>query len=82
MGLCYASITGTSVVQLKDVPPRPKEYDGMINLYGVLAATRRELKRSWRQRELSFKILTESVGASLGGLTVRFKVRLRARRVL
>jgi hypothetical protein len=34
MGLFYASITGTTVLQLKVIPPRPQEYDGYIVLFG------------------------------------------------
>ena len=34
MGSCYASITGTSVLQVKTVPPRPKMYDGLISIVG------------------------------------------------
>ena len=40
MANAYASITGTSVLQLKDIPPRPAEYDGRIALF---AAGRNEL---------------------------------------
>ena len=29
----YASLTGTAVIQLKDVPQRPKEYDGRVIVY-------------------------------------------------
>ena len=34
MGCFYASLTGTTVLQLKDVPARPEEYDGRIALFG------------------------------------------------
>ena len=34
MAFVYASLKGTAVLQLKDVPPRPKEYDGCITLFG------------------------------------------------
>lgn len=33
MPSCYASITGTTVIQLKDVLPRPKQYDGLVQLF-------------------------------------------------
>ena len=33
MGFFYASIFGTAVVQLKAIPPRPKEFDGCVNIY-------------------------------------------------
>ena len=30
MGSLYASATGTAVVQLKDIPQRPREFDGKV----------------------------------------------------
>ena len=33
----YASITGTSVLQQKEVPPRPSHYDGWIQVFGIAA---------------------------------------------
>lgn len=38
MGLFYASIRGTAVLQFKDVPPRPSQFDGQIMLFGVSSA--------------------------------------------
>lgn len=35
MTSCYASITGTTVIQLKDVPMRPEAYDGKIELFNL-----------------------------------------------
>ena len=35
MSSCYASITGTAVLQLKQVPERPKEYDGWVAVHEV-----------------------------------------------
>jgi hypothetical protein len=35
MNRCYASICGTAVVQLKDVPPRPAEYDGRVTIFDL-----------------------------------------------
>ena len=32
---CYASICATAVIQLKDVPPRPAEYDGVVIVEGL-----------------------------------------------
>jgi hypothetical protein len=34
MARVYASVTGTTVLALKDIPPRPAEYDGRITLFG------------------------------------------------
>ena len=34
MGDLYASAIGTTVLQLKDIPPRPSEYDGRIAVFG------------------------------------------------
>ena len=33
MGCFYASMCGTAVVQLKDIPPRPSEYDGRMSVF-------------------------------------------------
>jgi len=33
MGYLYASTCGTAVVQLKDIPPRPSEYDGRMLVF-------------------------------------------------
>lgn len=33
MNKLYASLAGTAVVQLKDIPPRPPEYDGRITVF-------------------------------------------------
>ena len=33
MGYLYASMCGTAVVQLKDIPPRPSEYDGRVIVF-------------------------------------------------
>ena len=35
MGDLYASAIGTTVLQLKDIPPRPKEFDGAIVLFSL-----------------------------------------------
>jgi len=34
MGSLYASVTGTAVLQVKDMPPRPPQYDGKLVLFG------------------------------------------------
>jgi hypothetical protein len=42
----YASAIGTTVFRLKDIPPRPQEYDGKFCLFGLKddeAAVRRAL---------------------------------------
>ena len=33
----YASAISTTVLQLKEIPPRPKEYDGWVCLFGLAA---------------------------------------------
>jgi hypothetical protein len=38
----YASITGTCVLQIKTVPPRPPQYDGCVVVYGVAEETMAE----------------------------------------
>lgn len=35
MANLYASLTGSAILQLKDVPPRPEEYDGRIVLFAT-----------------------------------------------
>jgi Ran GTPase-activating protein (RanGAP) involved in mRNA processing and transport len=35
MGSLYASAIGTTVLQLKELPPRPREYDGKLCLFDV-----------------------------------------------
>ncbi len=35
MGHVYASLTGTAVLQLKDIPPRPERYDGLLTIFGT-----------------------------------------------
>ena len=35
MGFIYASVTGTTVLQLKVIAPRPAEYDGMVTIFGI-----------------------------------------------
>ena len=46
MGSCYASISGTCVLQVKEVPPRPFQYDGKIDVFelahNVTSASLRE----------------------------------------
>ena len=41
MRLCCvdASAVGTTVLQLKEIPPRPAEYDGVLCLFGVADTT-------------------------------------------
>jgi hypothetical protein len=35
MGDLYASAIGTTVLQIKEIPPRPAEYDGALALFGL-----------------------------------------------
>jgi len=35
MNKLYASICGTAVIQLKDIPPRPAEYDGRVIIFDL-----------------------------------------------
>ena len=37
MGDLYASAIGTTVLQIKEIPPRPKEFDGALCLFGLAA---------------------------------------------
>jgi len=50
MGDVYASAVGTTVLQIKEIPPRPQEFDGALCLFDLKpgadeAAVRRELSR-------------------------------------
>ena len=45
MGSLYASITGTMVLQVKDVPPRPKQYDGQVTIYDHKGSDTSQLKK-------------------------------------
>ena len=42
MGSLYASLTGTTVVQVKHVPKRPRHYDGLVQLFNVPKGTSEE----------------------------------------
>jgi hypothetical protein len=35
MNKCYASICGTAVIQFKDIPVRPAEYDGWVTIFDL-----------------------------------------------
>jgi hypothetical protein len=37
MGDLYASLIGTTVLQIREIPPRPPEYDGILCLFGLAA---------------------------------------------
>ena len=37
MGDVYASAVGTTVLQIKEIPPRPQEFDGELCLFGLKA---------------------------------------------
>ena len=62
MGLCYASIAGTAVLQLKDVPPRPAAFDGRIVLYAVHSAGDTEEQHASKAEALRAE-LVERFGA-------------------
>ena len=62
MALFYASLTGTSVLQLKDVPPRPAAFDGRIVLYTVHSAGDTEEQHATKAEALRAE-LVERFGA-------------------
>ena len=39
MGQLYASAVGTTVLQIKEIPPRPADLDGVLCLFGVADET-------------------------------------------
>ena len=60
MNLMYASICGTAVIQLKDIPPRPPEYDGKITVLDLAlssdeVAVREDLGRFGEVVEVSVR---------------------------
>ena len=42
----YASAIATTVLQLKEVPPRPKEFDGQLALFGLVEDVNEEMIRN------------------------------------
>ena len=40
----YASAVGTTVLQLKEIPPRPEEFDGALCLFGVADPTEEKIR--------------------------------------
>ena len=68
MGSFYASLTGTTVLQLKDVPPRPPAFDGCLMLYNTT-----ESEVALREKLGVFGQLTRLEVAPTGGeVHVRF----------
>jgi hypothetical protein len=41
----YASAVGTTVLQLKEIPPRPKAFDGRLCLFGLKSGVNEEAIR-------------------------------------
>ena len=56
MGDLYASAIGTTVLQLKEIPPRPKKFDGVICLFreGTDAEAARQQMRSASEAVLGY----------------------------
>ena len=65
MGDLYASAIGTRVLQLKEIPQRPAEYDGMLCLFDLKEGVDEELIRG------ALKVY--------GEITSRHRARARAK---
>ena len=46
MGDIYASAIGTTVLQLKEIPPRPSEFDGAVILFGLANGVQERIIRA------------------------------------
>ena len=70
----FASVTGTAVIEQKHIPPRPPQYDGYVQLFGVEFTARKSGASLRRQHTISsvadgarkLKRLGTSLGTSLG----------------
>ena len=61
MGDLYASAIGTTVLQLKEVPPRPAPYDGKLGLFELVPGV------SQRRLRAAFKGYGKVEGVETGG---------------
>ena len=83
MGDLYASAVGTTVLQIKEIPPRPQRLDGALCLFGLKggvdeAAVRQALGRDLATDIESVDLTTLRVSSSIG--IVRFTTHAAALR--
>ena len=70
MGDLYASAIGTTVLQLKEIPPRPAEFDGVVCLFDLQAGRAAGVATVLvdRRQERSWPDLADRVVQSLAEL--------------
>jgi hypothetical protein len=49
MGDLYASAIGTTVLQIKEIPPRPAEYDGALALFGLKVMDEKSIMQAFEE---------------------------------
>ena len=70
MGDLYASAVGTTVLQIKEIPVRPSEFDGAICLFGLVEGVgEREVRE---QLQVFGNIVSYEAGAGSTPTIVRF----------
>ena len=71
MSSFYASVSGTAVIQQKHIPPRPPQYDGWIQLFGVEFTARKSGAALRRQQSVGSVLesarMLKRLGHSGGG---------------
>eukprot|EP00966_Prymnesium_polylepis_P075097 1741880-Prymnesium_polylepis.1 len=75
MGDLYASAVGTTVLQIKEIPMRPTEYDSVLCLFGVLEGVDAAKIRAALER---FGAI-EGIDVSASPVIVRFSTHDAAR---
>ena len=72
MGCCYASITGTTVLQCKDVPPCPPQYVGLVIVFSVPESlTESGFRELLRSRDYDAEIKWQDFGAGTALVDVK-----------
>ena len=74
MGDLYASAVGTTVLQIKEIPERPSEYDGKLALFGLKVTDESAIEKA-------FAVYGEVVRCKVGGwpeAVVRFSTHAAA----
>ena len=82
MGNFYASVTRTSVVQVKHVPPRPAQYDGRVLAFNLPADTREDHLRIALSEFGTVADCTVIPGEGACSATVRFATHAEAERAV
>ena len=66
MGYFYASMCGTAVVQLKDIPPRPSEYDGRMIVFDKAFS-----EKTSKENEEALRSDLESFGGQITKIAIK-----------